>query len=143
MPVSSMIKPSFLSHSPSTARLLRRQNKIAQSIAQLENAHANTPAAHLVAQGNNARLLARAHLSNNDVSNFEKHMQRSVQLAQITGSAPDHTLTLHCLGMIYDEYARGYGRIGKAGKKSALFRISRKPSADGQSLGYDAQSFTH
>ena len=104
--------------------MLRRQNKIVQSIAQLENASTNAPAAHLVAQGNNARLLARVHLSNNDVSNFEKQMQRSVQLAQVTGSAPDHTLTLHCLGMIYDEYARGYGRIGKLEKSLRYLELA-------------------
>jgi transcriptional regulator with XRE-family HTH domain len=96
--------------------ILRRQNKLAQSIAQLENAHTNTPRAHLVAQGNNARLLARVYLSNNDLSNFEKYMLHAMQLAQITGAAPDHTLTLHCQGMIYDDYARGYGRLGKLEK---------------------------
>lgn len=104
--------------------MLRRQNKIAQSIAQLENVHANTPHAHLVAQGNNARLLARAHLSNNDLSSFEKHLQRAVLLAQVAGPALDHTLTLHCLGMIYDEYARGYGRIGKLEKSLRYLELA-------------------
>lgn len=95
------------------AEILRRQNKVLQSITQLENAQADTPQALPIAQGNNARLLARAYLSNKDLSAFEQHMCRSLQFAQTATPVSDHPLTLHCPGLIYEEYARGYGRMGK------------------------------
>ena len=93
--------------------MLRRQNQVQQSIALLENAQNDTPHAHPLARGNNTRLLARAHLSNKDLSSFEKQMRRVVQLAQMTDPPPEHSLTLHCPGLVYEEYARGYGRVGK------------------------------
>jgi transcriptional regulator with XRE-family HTH domain len=104
--------------------MLRRQSKIQQSIAYLENAHASTPLAHRVAQGNNARLLARAYLSNNNFSAFEEQMHRAEDLARVPDPVISTTLTLYCLGMVYEEYARGYGRVGKLEKSLSYLELA-------------------
>lgn len=96
--------------------VLRRQNKVQQSITYLENARTSAPRAHPLAQGNNARLLARVYLSNDDFSGFEQQMQRAEEFALKTTPLNGNTLTLFCLGMVYEEYARGYGRLGKLEK---------------------------
>ncbi|MBV9227921.1 MAG: helix-turn-helix transcriptional regulator [Chloroflexi bacterium] len=96
--------------------MLRRQGKIQQSITYLENARTRTPLAHTVAQGNNARLLGRAYLSNADFSGFEQQMRSAEDLAGTAGAMTGNTLTLYCLGMVYEEYGRGYGRMGKLEK---------------------------
>ena len=96
--------------------MLRRQNKIHQSITYLENARTNTPLAHAIAQSNNARLLGRAYLGNDDFSSFDEQMKRAEDFAQAADATTGHILTFHCLGTIYEEYSRGYGRIGKLEK---------------------------
>jgi transcriptional regulator with XRE-family HTH domain len=98
------------------AELLRRQNKIQQCILYLEKARIDTPHAHVLAQSNNARLLARAHLHNKDFDGFEKQMQRAEELALVKHEIKGNMVTLHRLGIIYEEYGRGYGRAGKLEK---------------------------
>jgi transcriptional regulator with XRE-family HTH domain len=104
--------------------MLRRRGKAQEGITYLENARSSTPRAHALAQGNNARLLARTYLSNGDFSGFEQQMQRAEDLAQRTDPPPAHTLTLFSLGMVYEEYARGYGCVGKLEKSLSYLDLA-------------------
>jgi transcriptional regulator with XRE-family HTH domain len=124
------------------AELLRRRNKIQQCMTYLEKARVDTPRAHVTAQSNNARLLARAYLYNKDFNVFEKQMQRAKELAQITDVMTVNPLTFHCLlqypqtdrspkrsgnvalGMVYEEYGRGYGRVGKLEKSLSYLDLA-------------------
>lgn len=104
--------------------MLRRRGEVAQAIAHLEKAREHTPLADAATRGNNALLLARAYLAHKNDSAFECEMACAEEIARANDTSTDHTLTLFSLGTVYEEYARGYGKMGKLEKSLHYLQLA-------------------
>jgi transcriptional regulator with XRE-family HTH domain len=93
--------------------MARRRGDLAQCFVYLEQAREFVPQAHVLARGDHALLLGRAHLANNDSAEFEHAMAEAEMLARQVETVTDNDLTFYCLGTVYEEYVRGYARLGK------------------------------
>jgi len=93
--------------------LLRRRGDVAQALGQLEKARVSCSLAGAHACGTVALLLGRAHLTNGDVGGFESELAQAIEIAQEPEINVDAVMAPFNLGVVYAEYASGYGRLGK------------------------------
>lgn len=93
--------------------MLRRSGEIARAVDALEQVRASMPEAGCGARGNTALLLGRAQLSSGNFASFVQEMARAEELARLLAPADSTTLTQFSLGVVYAEYARGYGVTGQ------------------------------
>src|SRR5258708_14620917 len=94
--------------------MLRRKGDIGRAIQYLEGARDTTPQAELASRGNNAQLLARVYLVDNQLQAFEREMRIAEELAYQVERGATHGS--YNLGTVFEEYGKSYSRLGELNK---------------------------
>jgi transcriptional regulator with XRE-family HTH domain len=101
--------------------LLRRRGDIALALTYLEAVRDTTPQADVVERGNALQLLGRAYLQAEDLKGFEYTLAEAEELAQTIQPVALTSRHSFSLGSVYDEYGKGYGRMGLLKKSLSYF----------------------
>lgn len=93
--------------------MLRRKGNISHALIYLEGALDTTPQADTAARGNAMQFLARAYLRAERARDFEHAIREAEELAHMASQETDSTGKQYNLAMVYEEYAKSYGSLGK------------------------------
>lgn len=92
--------------------IFRRRGDVAQALTYLEAARDTTPQAEIVERGNALQLLGRAYLQIEDQKGFEHALAAAEELAHKIDPTSVSARHSFSLGSVYDEYGKGYGKLG-------------------------------
>ncbi len=95
--------------------MLQRGGNIKDAIMFLEAARDTTPDAEIVAKGNGIQLLGRAYFKAKKLSDFERAMKESENIALELEESSQGKITKgqYNAGTVYEEYGRSLGLLGQ------------------------------
>lgn len=104
----------------------RRLGNLEKAATYLEAARDTTPNADTAALGNGIQLLARVYLRQGDLTNFERAMSKSEELAYSFDPIISSTRGHYNPGTVYEEYGRSYADLGMTDKAMDYLERAQK-----------------